>query len=70
MAYERRWIVQDRESCHFLGTGDDGDIDFFPYVNRAFQFDDEESAALTGHAVCGAGFVLYQFYIPVGLHAI
>lgn len=67
MQYERRYIVQDRDSRMFLGTGEDGDMDFVPFVNRAFLFEDDESAALTGHAMCdGGGFVLWPLWIIYG----
>lgn len=65
MAFERRWIVQDRDSALFLGMGEDGDMDFFRYVDKAYKFDDRESAALTALACCDlGGFLLFQFYIP------
>lgn len=67
MQFERRYIVQDRDSRMFLGTGEDGDMDLLPYINRAFLFDDDESAALTGHAMCDSGgFLIFRLYVVYG----
>lgn len=67
MQYERRFIVQDRESRMFLGNGEDGDMDFVPFVNRAFLFEDDESAALTAHSMCDAGgFLLFGLFVVYG----
>lgn len=65
MGFERRFVVQDRDSRMFLGAGEDGDLDFLPFINRAMLFEDDESAALTGHAMCDAGgFLVFSFFVP------
>lgn len=67
MQFERRFIVQDRESRMFLGVGEDGDMDFLPFVNRAHLFEDDENAALTGHAMCNSGgFLVFGLYVLYG----
>lgn len=67
MQFERRFVVQDRDSRMFLGQGEDADIDFVPFINRAFLFEDDESAALTGHAMCDSGgFLIFRMYIVYG----
>lgn len=61
---EKRWIVQDRDSAMFLGTGEDGDIDFFPFVNRALQFESQEVATMSGLHCCDVGgFLVFDFLV-------
>lgn len=62
--FARRHIVQDRESCLFLGF-EDGDIAPFKLVKNAVVFDSEEAAILTALGVCDAGYVLFSFYLEV-----
>jgi hypothetical protein len=63
MNFERRHIVQDRESCLFLGF-EDGDIAPVRLVKNAIRFDNEEAAILTALEQCDAGYVLFSFYVP------
>lgn len=65
MAYVRRHIVQDRESCLFLGF-EDGDIAPVRLVKNAVKFETEEAAILTALGVCDAGYVLFSFYVEEG----
>lgn len=68
MNVERRFLIQDRDSGMFLGLGEDGDMDYVRFVNRAFLFEDQESAALTGHAMCDtAGFVIFPILVLYGV---
>jgi hypothetical protein len=61
---EKRWVVQDRDSAMFLGSGEDGDMDFFRYINRAHQFETEEAASMTGLQMCDCGgFLVFGFLI-------
>lgn len=62
--FSRRFIVQDRESCLFLGF-EDGDIAPVRLVKQAVQFDTEEAATLTGLGNCDAGYVLFSFFVEV-----
>ena len=67
MSFESRFIVQDRESGFFLGLGEDGDMDFFRFINSAFPFEDREAAALSAISRCDmGGFLIFQFYVSVG----
>jgi hypothetical protein len=64
MSFERRYIVQDRGSKQFLGTDDEGEMDYFEYVSSAHLFESEESAALTGFAMCDSGgFLIFPLFI-------
>lgn len=63
--FARRYIVQDRESCLFLGF-EDGDISPVPLIKHAVQFATEESAVLTALGWCDAGYVLFSFFVEVG----
>lgn len=61
---ERRWVVQDRDSHAFLGVGEDGDMDFFPFINRAHLFESEVVASMTGLHCCDVGgFLVFEFLI-------
>lgn len=60
---ERRLLVQDRESRQFLGLDEEGDMSFVPYVNRAFKFEDDEHAAMSGLHFCDAGYLIFQFWV-------
>ena len=62
--YARRHIVQDRESCLFLGF-EDGDIAPVKLVKNAVKFDSEESAILTAMGFCDAGYVVFSFFVEV-----
>lgn len=59
-----RHIVQDRESCLFLGF-EDGDISPVKLVKHAIQFETEEAATLTALGSCDSGYVVFTFYIEV-----
>lgn len=60
--FQRRFIVQDRESCLFLGF-EDGDIAPVRLVKQAVKFETEEAAALTAMGSCDAGYVLFSFFV-------
>ncbi|HZX31563.1 MAG TPA: hypothetical protein VFF03_09445 [Rhodocyclaceae bacterium] len=60
--FARRYIVQDRESCLFLGF-EDGDIAPVRLVKHAVKFETEEAAILTALGICDAGYVLFSFYV-------
>jgi len=60
--FARRHIVQDRESCLFLGF-EDGDIAPVRLIKNAVQFDSEEAAILTALGFCDAGYVVFSFFI-------
>lgn len=62
--FARRYIVQDRESCLFLGF-EDGDIAPVRLVKHAVKFETEEAAALTAMGSCDAGYVVFSFFIQV-----
>jgi len=62
--FARRHIVQDRESCLFLGF-EDGDIAPVRLVKHAVHFETEESAILTALGFCDAGYVLFSFFVEV-----
>lgn len=61
MDFVRRHIVQDRETCQFLGF-EDGDIVPVRYVKNAVRFDTEEVAILTALEHCGAGYAVFTFF--------
>ncbi|ODP33326.1 hypothetical protein A9762_19410 [Pandoraea sp. ISTKB] len=58
--YGRVFIVQDRESAHFL-CPDAGDVGFTPWVTSAGAFDSEEEAIETAASHCSEGFVIFSF---------
>lgn len=60
--FVRRHIVQDRESCLFLGF-EDGDISPVKLVKHAVQFDTEEAAILTALGSCDSGYIVFTFFI-------
>lgn len=62
MAFVRRFIVQDRDSCSFLGF-EDGDVVPVKLVKEAALFDSQESAALTALNWCDHGCVIFCFFI-------
>ncbi len=62
MTFARRHIVQDRESCMFLGF-EDGDISPVRLVKNAVRFDTEEAAILTALEQCDSGYVLFSFFV-------
>jgi len=64
MDLRRCYIVQDRETCAFIGRQDDGSLDLLPYINRAERFDCAEEAALNGLAMCSEGYVVFFCYLP------
>jgi len=57
-----RHIVQDRESCLFLGF-EDGDISPVKLVKHAVRFESEEAAIQTALGFCDAGYVLFSFFV-------
>lgn len=63
--FARRHVVQDRESCLFLGF-EDGDIAPVRLIKHAVVFESEESAVLTALGFCDAGYVLFSFFVEVG----
>ena len=63
-AYQPRWIVQDRETGLFLGF-EDGDIAPVRLVKYAVQFETQENALLTALNWCDAGYVVFEFFVPV-----
>lgn len=64
MDFQRRHIVQDRETARFLGF-EDGDIAPVSYIRNAVKFDSEEAAVLTALEHCSAGYLVFTFYLPV-----
>jgi len=62
--FARRHIVQDRESCLFLGF-EDGDIAPVRLVKNAVKFETEEAAVLTALGPCDAGYVIFTFFVEV-----
>ena len=63
MEFERRHIVQDRETLQFLGF-EDGDIAPVKLIKHAVKFDTEEAATLTAIEQCSGGYVIFTFYQP------
>lgn len=63
MDLQRCYIVQDRETCGFLGKGEEGEWDAVPYINRAHRFDCAEEAALNGLAMCSEGYIIFFCYV-------
>lgn len=47
----------------FLGYDDEGDMSFVPFINRAFKFEDDENAAMSGLHYCDAGYLIFQCWI-------
>jgi len=65
MDLRRCFLVQDRETCSFVGKGVDGELDLVPYLNKATRFDNAEEATLNGLCLCGEGYVLFFCYVEV-----
>jgi len=63
MDLRRCYLVQDRETCAFIGKGLDGEFDLVPYLNKATRFDNAEEAALNGLCMCGEGYVVFFCYV-------
>lgn len=66
MDLQRCYLVQDRETCAFVGRGLDGDMEFVAYLNRAHRFDCVEEAVLNGLAMCSEGYVVFFCYVEPG----
>lgn len=66
MDLNRCYLVQDRETCAFIGREPDGEMEFVSYVNRAHRFDCVEEAVLNGLAMCSEGYVVFFCYVEPG----
>lgn len=55
--FERRFVVQDKESGLFLMPLE-GDVGFTSWLHEAGRFDEFEEAADTGAMNCGEGFFI------------
>lgn len=63
MQLERCYLVQDRETCQFLGLDQDGDMSLVTLLSRAFRFDNAEEAALNGLALCSEGYIIFFCFV-------